>query len=113
MESELQAHINQDLRDMRIGFFHRESSGRKLRTHNTWKFDSKDKKEKKKSWPDLLIMPGDERLFYVEIKTKEGRLKEEQKNFLAWAQEMNYKCYVVNSIEDWNLVKRIELKERA
>jgi len=109
MEKELQVLINADLRKHKIGFWHREKSGyNKPRSHNTFKFDPKDKEEKKKSWPDLLIMKGDSDLFYVEVKTKTGKLSEEQISFFNWSKSMGYRHYVVKDLNEWELVKKLE-----
>lgn len=108
-EKELQVYVNADLRKMRIGFWHREKGGfHKSRSHNTFKFDPKDKTEPKKSWPDLLIQPGNGKLFYVELKKKDGKQSDEQKAFQEWAISMGYKYYVCFDITSWALIKSVE-----
>lgn len=109
MESELQSYINNDLRKLGWGFWHREKGAyHKQRTHNSFKHNNK-----KCTWADLLVFPGWGYAFFVEVKTKTGEKSQEQINFFEWAKSMKYHQYCVNSIESWELVKRIELEQIA
>ncbi len=109
-EYSLQVLINKDLREMKVGYWHRDKGAHhKSRSRNKWKFDYKDKKEPEKAWPDLLIQPGNERLFYVEVKDINKKETSDQIAFKEWAISMKYHYYCVHTWEEWELVKKIEL----
>jgi hypothetical protein len=103
-EKDLQTYVNKDLKKLGWGYYHREKGARhKSRSRNSFKY-----KEEKAAWPDLLIYPGDGTAFFVELKDTNGQPSEEQLTFIQWAKSMNYRCYVVRSVIDWEIVKKIE-----
>ena len=94
-ESKLQSAINQDLRELKINFHHVEKGRGRNQTH-------------RKGFPDLAIFPGDGRVFFVEIKSADGRLKPAQVLFKAWCKDFKYKFYVVSDLKTWKYIKKLE-----
>jgi hypothetical protein len=96
-EKDLQTYINNELRQYNVKFFHAEKSPRhNNRTH-------------RRGLPDLIIWPGSGRTIFIELKSRNGTMKTEQIKFYDWAMNTGYPFYVVRNVDDWNLVKKIEL----
>ena len=53
-----------------------------------------------KGTPDLLFIGTDGKVAFVEVKDDRGRVREDQKRFLAVVQEYGYKAGIVRSVED-------------
>ena len=105
-ETDLQYHINDDLRGLGVMHFHRKNSrGGKYVTANVFKFGGKNL-----AWPDLIIYPDKGDAFFVELKWGSGKLDPDQLNFQEWALNNGYRFYVVYSVVGWENVKTIEFK---
>jgi len=55
--------------------------------------------EGNKGWPDLEIYPGNGRVFFVEFKTKAGRVSPEQKAVFAMLAERGYEVHVIREFK--------------
>lgn len=94
-EKDLQAYINKDLRKIGIKFIHLEKGAyNKGRTHRA-------------GFPDLAIFKGNGLVFFVELKYKTTKLRDEQIEFLDWSMKNGYQMYVVKSIPEWEMIKQI------
>ena len=51
-------------------------------------------------FPDLIALPGNGLIAFIEVKTLKGRLREAQKRFRDWATSKGYKYIVARSVED-------------
>jgi len=51
-------------------------------------------------FPDLIALPGNGRIAFIEVKTLTGRLREAQRRFRAWAQSKGYEYVVARSVAD-------------
>ena len=60
-------------------------------------------------FPDLIALPGNGRIVFVEVKTLTGRLREAQKRFREWATAHGYEYIVARSVAD---VEGIAVAER-
>lgn len=96
-EGDLQKEINKELRDAGIKYLHIEKGRGKNKTHRA-------------GWPDLIIFPGKSRVFFVELKSPDKKLTDDQEIFQEWAKYHSYAFYVVQDINQWKLVKMIEYK---
>jgi hypothetical protein len=94
-EADLQVYINKDLKKLGIKFIHLER-GRRAKNNHV------------KGIPDLMIFPGEGKVFFVELKWGNGKLRKEQIEFLEWCKDWGYKFYIARSIDEWELIKKIE-----
>lgn len=104
-EKDLQSKINADILSLGWAFWHRQ----KGRTHRPTSSNSINLENKKCTYPDLLVMPGHDKVFFVEVKDGSNKLTEEQKNFREWALKMNYSFYTVTNFLEWESVKQNEV----
>ena len=51
-------------------------------------------------FPDLIALPGNGCIVFVEVKSKTGRLRDAQKRFREWATAKGYRYVVARSVED-------------
>ena len=51
-------------------------------------------------FPDLIALPGNGIIVFVEVKTLKGRLREAQKRFREWALSKGYEYVVARSVAD-------------
>lgn len=51
-------------------------------------------------FPDLIALPGNGRIVFVEVKSKTGRLREAQIRFREWALSKGYEYIVARSVAD-------------
>jgi hypothetical protein len=51
--------------------------------------------------PDLTIFPTNGKPFFVEFKTKEGRLSQSQKDWACWCSTNEYDYYVCRSANEF------------
>jgi len=58
--------------------------------------------------PDFVILASDGRVFFVECKSKTGKLTLEQQAFIAHAAKNGHAVHVVRSMEEFNDVIRRE-----
>lgn len=92
-ESDLQKYISSDLKKKGIKFLHLESyRGHK---HN----------KGKAGWPDLMIFPKYNKVYFIELKMQNKQLSEDQILFYKWAMEMKYLFVVIRSVLEWNIFK--------
>ena len=108
-ETTLQYHINDDIRKYNIPFDHRKSSpGGKYHTPNTFEIDGV-----KMKWPDLKIYMPNGRTVFIELKWIYGKPDKEQQAFLDWAMKKGYPVYTCKSVDEWELIKKIEFYQIA
>jgi len=69
--------------------------------------------EGNKGWPDLEIYPGNGRVFFVEFKTKTGRVSSEQKAVFAMLTERGYEIHVIREFEAFLKLIKEKLEEAA
>ena len=50
--------------------------------------------------PDLMLIGKDGKVIWFELKTKTGRLRDTQKNFIPILEKMGHKVYVIRSESD-------------
>lgn len=53
-----------------------------------------------KGTPDLLFIGTNGQVAFIEVKDDKGRVREEQKRFLAMMQQYGYKAGLARSVED-------------
>lgn len=58
--------------------------------------------------PDLMILKPNQKIFWVEMKTEKGQVRNEQKQFADFLHSINHHVYVARGIED---VEKIYKKE--
>lgn len=103
-EDEFQAEVNADLRKLGIPFRHRyKSKGRKGQALNTFVINGV-----KMAWLDNAIYLPNGRCIYVELKHGNGKLSDEQTNFIQHFKMLGYSCYVANKWTQWGFIKRVE-----
>ena len=94
-EQDFQIEVNKDLKKLGIKFMHHEKGRGKNKTHRG-------------GIPDLLIFPGCGKIIFIELKVKNGKLKDSQIEFRLWSIKNNYIHYVVYDWQQWELVKKAE-----
>ena len=51
-------------------------------------------------WPDLEILPGNGRVYFMEVKAPKGRLSDHQADLMNWMIAVGYEVAVVRSVDD-------------
>jgi hypothetical protein len=54
--------------------------------------------------PDFVILANSGRVFFIEAKTRIGKLSLEQQGIAMWAEKLGHKIHVVRSMEEFRLV---------
>ena len=106
VEKDLQSKCNKYLRDNGILYIHRQ----KGRTHKPTSQNNLIMDGVKMTYPDLIIMPYNQYFFYIELKTKTGKLKEEQINYMQYAKAKGHAYYVCTDYNEFLEVMSKELK---
>lgn len=93
-ESELHAQITADLKNRRWPFFHGSMAHRQMRTLGEC---------------DYTILASGGRVFFIECKTKTGKLSPEQLGLKMWAETLGHEIHTVRSFQEY--LKVIDLPE--
>jgi len=96
-EAYFQRQCNEYLRKRNVQFLHIEKGRGKNTTH-------------RKGVPDLLVFPGDGRVFFIELKAPGGKLRPEQVEFFRDMRLRGYVCDVCYNFEHFVcIIERIRI----
>ena len=102
-ENKLQIDIEADLKAMRdkgiLDYLHINSGGKKSTAQ-----------AQKAGEPDLIIYCEDKNTFFVELKSKKGKLRAKQIKNMELKRGLGYEWYIVNSYQEWEKIKKEEIK---
>jgi hypothetical protein len=51
--------------------------------------------------PDFIILADAGRVFFIEAKSKTGKLSPEQQGLIVWAKKLSHNVFVVRSMEEF------------
>jgi hypothetical protein len=96
-EADLQRECNEYLRKRDVQFLHIEKGRGRNTTH-------------RKGVPDLLVFPGDSRIYFIELKKPGGKLSPEQTEFFRDMLLRGYCCFKCDNFEEFVcIIERIRL----